>query len=154
MHMHTTPAEISSSVHLGILTHETYQHNRNLKFNFKLSTKVVSADIRDNGVTLNLEPAAGGAQEQLEADVALVSVGRRPRTEDLNLEKIGVQVSSRCFLFVLRFWRHFVSLLFFRVAFSMLALTLESLGCYQCLQLQSDASDQVALQSRFLVFCG
>ncbi|KAJ1480290.1 FAD/NAD-linked reductase, partial [Baffinella frigidus] len=59
---------------------------KNLKFKFKLETKVSAADIRKDGVTLTLE-GAGGKVEKFEADVALVAVGRRPRTEDLGLEK-------------------------------------------------------------------
>eukprot|EP00960_Hanusia_phi_P060949 764678-Hanusia_phi.AAC.4 len=31
----------------------------------------------------------------MEADVALVSVGRRPRTEDLGLDKVGVTLDSK-----------------------------------------------------------
>jgi dihydrolipoamide dehydrogenase len=42
---------------------------------------VVAADIRPDGATLTLEPAAGGAPEKFDADVVLVAVGRRPRTE-------------------------------------------------------------------------
>jgi dihydrolipoamide dehydrogenase len=44
---------------------------------------VVAADIRADGVSLTLEPAGGGEKEKLDADVALVAVGRRPRTEVL-----------------------------------------------------------------------
>jgi hypothetical protein len=72
-----------------------YPFRRNLKFNFKLSTKVVGAEITDTNCTLTVEPAAGGAQEKITSDVTLVAVGRRPRTEDLGLEAIGVKVPSR-----------------------------------------------------------
>src|SRR3982750_115003 len=44
---------------------------------FKLSTKVTSAKRSGDTVTLTAEPAAGGAAETLEADVVLVSIGRR-----------------------------------------------------------------------------
>ena len=72
--------------------HGHYPCCRNLKFSFKLSTKVVGAEITDNNCTLTVEPAAGGAQEKITSDVTLVAVGRRPRTEDLGLEAIGVKV--------------------------------------------------------------
>jgi len=65
---------------------------KNLKFKFKLETKVAAADVRKDGVTLTLE--SGGKSEQFEADVALVAVGRRPRTEDLGLEKVGVELDK------------------------------------------------------------
>ena len=60
-------------------------------FVFKLGTKVVAAKNGGaGGVGLTLEPAAGGAKEELAADVALVAIGRRPYTEGLGLETIGV----------------------------------------------------------------
>src|SRR6185503_19714433 len=37
-------------------------------FDFRLSTKVTRAERKGEGVTLTLEPAAGGAPETLEAD--------------------------------------------------------------------------------------
>src|SRR3954470_1221209 len=45
---------------------------------FKLGAKVTKADASGAGVTLTVEPAKGGAAETLEADVVLVSIGRRP----------------------------------------------------------------------------
>ncbi|EKX42250.1 hypothetical protein GUITHDRAFT_153631 [Guillardia theta CCMP2712] len=68
---------------------------KNLNFKFKMSTKVTAADIRKDGVTITMEPAAGGTPEKFEADVALVSVGRRPRTEDLGLDKVGVTLDNK-----------------------------------------------------------
>jgi dihydrolipoamide dehydrogenase len=44
---------------------------------------------------LTLEPAKGGTQETLEADVVLVSIGRRPFTEGLGLEAAGVALDER-----------------------------------------------------------
>jgi dihydrolipoamide dehydrogenase len=64
-------------------------------FKFKLSTKVVGATKTDSGVTLTLEPAAGGAQETLETDVVLLSIGRRPYTEGLGLAEAGVALDER-----------------------------------------------------------
>ena len=52
-------------------------------FDFKLSTKVTKAERKGDTVTLTVEPAAGGAAETIEADVVLVSIGRRPNTEGL-----------------------------------------------------------------------
>ena len=62
---------------------------------FKLSTKVTSAKPGKTGISLTLEPAAGGAGESLEADVVLVAVGRKPYTEGLGLESAGVTLDSR-----------------------------------------------------------
>jgi dihydrolipoamide dehydrogenase len=61
---------------------------------FKLSTKVDSAVKGPNGVKLTLSPKAGGAVEELEADVVLVATGRRPFTKGLGLEKLGVAMDG------------------------------------------------------------
>lgn len=60
------------------------------KFKFMLGTKVVGADTSGPGVVLTVEPAKGGEQTKLEADVVLVSTGRVPYTEGLGLEEVGV----------------------------------------------------------------
>ncbi|HYB57658.1 MAG TPA: FAD-dependent oxidoreductase, partial [Alphaproteobacteria bacterium] len=68
-------------------------------FKFRLSTKVSAARNAKNGVVLTLEPAdgsAGGvAAETLACDVVLVSVGRRPFTQGLGLEALGVALDNR-----------------------------------------------------------
>lgn len=64
-------------------------------FEFKLSTKVTKAELKGDTVTLTIEPAAGGAPETIEADVVLVSIGRRPNTEGLGLDKAGLQTNQR-----------------------------------------------------------
>ena len=64
-------------------------------FEFKLGTKVTSAKASDTGVTLTVEPAKGGTAETIEADVVLVSIGRRPNTEGLALDKAGLQLNNR-----------------------------------------------------------
>lgn len=62
---------------------------------FKLSTKVTSAQAAKGKVTLTLEPAAGGAAEKLEVETVLLSIGRRPYTQGLGLDKAGVKVDNR-----------------------------------------------------------
>ena len=64
-------------------------------FDFKLSTKVTKAERKGDVVTLTVEPAKGGAAETYEADVVLVSIGRRPNTEGLALDKAGLQTNQR-----------------------------------------------------------
>jgi dihydrolipoamide dehydrogenase len=46
---------------------------------FKLGTKVTSAKVTNKAVALSLEAAKGGGEEKLEADVVLLSIGRRAR---------------------------------------------------------------------------
>ncbi|MGG5887695.1 dihydrolipoyl dehydrogenase [Falsiroseomonas sp. HC035] len=61
----------------------------------KLKTKVTGAAKSADGVTLTLEPAAGGAAETLKADVVLVAIGRRAFTGGLGLAEIGVAMDER-----------------------------------------------------------
>ena len=62
---------------------------------FKLSSKVTSAKASPAGVTISVEPAAGGKAETLKADVVLVAVGRRANTDGLGLEAAGVKLDER-----------------------------------------------------------
>ncbi len=62
---------------------------------FKLKTKVTGAAKSGKGVTLTVEPAAGGTAETIEADVVLLSIGRRAYHEGLGLEAAGVALDSR-----------------------------------------------------------
>lgn len=64
-------------------------------FEFKLGAKVTSAKVEGKHATVTVEPAAGGAPEKIPADVVLLSIGRRPYTAGLGLEKAGVQLDAR-----------------------------------------------------------
>ena len=64
-------------------------------FEYKLSTKVTGAKIKGKKVELTVEPAKGGDAETLTADVVLVSIGRRPNTDGLGLDKIGLELNAR-----------------------------------------------------------
>jgi len=61
----------------------------------KLKTKVTGAKMHAQGVTLTVEPAAGGAAETIDADIVLVAIGRRAHTEALGLADIGVALDER-----------------------------------------------------------
>jgi dihydrolipoamide dehydrogenase len=61
----------------------------------KLSTKVTGCTVKGKKATLTLEPATGGEAETLTADCVLVSIGRRPNTEGLGLEAIGLATNAR-----------------------------------------------------------
>ncbi len=61
----------------------------------KLATKVTAATVKGKTASLTIEPAAGGASETIEADCVLVSIGRRPNTEGLGLEAIGIELNKR-----------------------------------------------------------
>ncbi len=61
---------------------------------FMLSTKVTGAKTGKSGVALTLEPAKGGDAQELEADVVLVAIGRRPYTEGLGLKEAGIETDK------------------------------------------------------------
>jgi dihydrolipoamide dehydrogenase len=60
---------------------------------FKLNTKVISAKIDGNKVAYEIE--SEGKTEKLSTDVLLVSIGRRPYTDGLGLDKISIQLDNR-----------------------------------------------------------
>jgi len=66
-------------------------------FIFKMNTKVTSAVVKPGGagVDVTIEDAKGGNAQKLEADVVLVSVGRKPYTEGLGLKEVGVKMTER-----------------------------------------------------------
>ena len=65
---------------------------------FRLSSKVTGAVADADGVTLTVGPVAGGAAETLKADYVLVAVGRKPYTDDLGLESVGIETDARGFI--------------------------------------------------------
>lgn len=64
-------------------------------FKFLLGTKVISASKTGSGVTVSVEGVKDGKKQDLEFDVLLVSVGRRPFTEGLGLENVGIVKDDR-----------------------------------------------------------
>ena len=65
---------------------------------FRLGMKVTGAQVSDAGVTLTIEPKAGGEAQTLEADIVLAAVGRRPVTDGLGLESVGLKTDPRGFI--------------------------------------------------------
>ncbi|MBF0394865.1 MAG: dihydrolipoyl dehydrogenase [Alphaproteobacteria bacterium] len=65
---------------------------------FKLGHKVSGATLAEGGVSLTVEPAAGGPAEQIDADVVLVAIGRRPHVEGLGLEEAGIGLTNKGFI--------------------------------------------------------
>ena len=67
-------------------------------FKFRLSTKVLTVKRTKNSAEVEIEPANGGAKEILKADIVLVAVGRKPNTQNIGLENIGVKTNQRGFV--------------------------------------------------------
>ena len=59
-------------------------------FVFHLGQKVTGVDKVQGGAVVRYEPAAGGEAATLDADIVLMAVGRKPFTEGLGLESVGV----------------------------------------------------------------
>jgi len=64
-------------------------------FKFKLGSKVTKVDTSGKTLKVSVEPAKGGKEEVLEADVVLVAIGRVPYTSGLGLEDAGVDTDQR-----------------------------------------------------------
>jgi dihydrolipoamide dehydrogenase len=62
---------------------------------FQLSTKVVGVEKTSGGLSVTVEPSAGGAQTKIETDVMLVSIGRLAYTDALGLDAVGVARDKR-----------------------------------------------------------
>jgi dihydrolipoamide dehydrogenase len=64
-------------------------------FQFKLGAKVTGAKASKSGVDLTFEPVVGGGAETISADYVLLAIGRRPYTEGLGLELVGITPDKR-----------------------------------------------------------
>ncbi len=65
---------------------------------FKLSSKVTGVEKLKTKVKVSVEPSAGGDAEIIDADAVLVAIGRRPFTDKLGLENVGVETDERGFI--------------------------------------------------------
>jgi dihydrolipoamide dehydrogenase len=64
----------------------------------RLGARATGATVSPDGVTVRCVIA--GDEVEVEADRVLVSIGRRPATDDLNLEAIGLETDDRGFITV------------------------------------------------------
>ncbi len=64
-------------------------------FEFRMGTKVTGVTVSGGKASVGVEPAAGGVAETIEGDAVLVSIGRRPNTDGLALDKAGLAVNAR-----------------------------------------------------------
>ena len=62
---------------------------------FQLSTKVTKVEVNGDRATLTVEPAKGGEATTIDADCVLVSIGRKPNTDGLALDRIGLAPGPR-----------------------------------------------------------
>jgi dihydrolipoamide dehydrogenase len=62
---------------------------------FKLGAKVTNVERTEAGAKVTFEPVKGGEAQSIEADVVLIATGRKPYTEGLGLENVGVTLDNR-----------------------------------------------------------
>ena len=62
---------------------------------FMLSRKVTGVEKLKTKLKVSTEKADGGDEQTLDADVVLVCIGRRPYTEGLGLENVGLETDKR-----------------------------------------------------------
>ncbi|MEX2644008.1 MAG: dihydrolipoyl dehydrogenase [Acetobacterales bacterium] len=74
----------------GEISKQFYRLLQRQGMKFHLSTKVTGAKASSRGVSLTVEPAKGGESRTLDADIVLVAIGRRPYTDGLGLDEVGV----------------------------------------------------------------
>jgi len=62
---------------------------------FKLGTKVTGVDKKGKKLKVTVEPAKGGDALTIECDIVLVAIGRRPFTQGLGLDSVGIEPDKR-----------------------------------------------------------
>lgn len=80
---HALPLE---DVEIGNEMRKVLKRNR---IKVKLSSKIVKADIEDDKVKAHIE---GKKDEEIDADLMLVAIGRKPNIEGIGLEEVGIKV--------------------------------------------------------------
>lgn len=76
------------------LTKKFQQTLKKQGFKFNLKTKVTKSEVTADGVILTTEPSKGGDPKQETFDIVLVATGRRPYTQGLGLEDLGIQTDK------------------------------------------------------------
>jgi dihydrolipoamide dehydrogenase len=93
-----TVVEFLDRILPGIDTEVARQIQRILEkqgIGFKLASKVTAIDSTGPELKAIVEPVAGGAALGIDADVALVAIGRLPYTRGLGLEAIGLKLDNQ-----------------------------------------------------------
>lgn len=76
----------------GTMGKELQKSMKKLGIDFYLSHKVTAIDNKGKEVVLKAEPKNGGTALELKGDYCLVSVGRKPYTDGLGLDKVGIEL--------------------------------------------------------------
>ncbi|GHA95593.1 dihydrolipoyl dehydrogenase [Algimonas arctica] len=65
---------------------------------FELGRKVTAVDGSGKTVKIESEAAKGGKEKSFEADVVLVAIGRKPFTDNVGLDTVGIKTTDRGFI--------------------------------------------------------
>jgi len=68
------------------------------KMKFELGRKVTAVKTLKSGLKVTTEASAGGSESVIDADIVLVCIGRRPFTDNLGLDTVGVKTDKRGFV--------------------------------------------------------
>lgn len=78
----------------GTMGKELQKATKKLGMEFYLGHKVTAVENKGKEVVVKAEPKNGGAAIELKGDYCLVSIGRRPYTDGLGLEKVGITLDK------------------------------------------------------------
>jgi dihydrolipoamide dehydrogenase len=78
----------------GTMGKELQKATKKLGMDFFLGHKVTAVENRGKEVIVKAEPKNGGTAIELKGDYVLVSIGRRPYTEGLALDKVGIELDK------------------------------------------------------------
>ncbi|ODV80245.1 FAD flavo protein [Suhomyces tanzawaensis NRRL Y-17324] len=93
-----TVIEFQSAIGAGMDAEVAKQSQKLLAkqgLNFKLGTKVTKGVREGDVVKIEVEDVKSGKKEELESDVLLVAIGRRPYTKNLDFEKAGLELDNK-----------------------------------------------------------
>lgn len=77
---------------------ELYKSLQKQGMEFRLATKCLGATRKGDWMTVQVEEIATGTKSQLECDKILVATGRRPYTNGLGMETVGLKPNDRGFI--------------------------------------------------------
>ncbi len=78
----------------GTMGKELQKATKKLGMDFYLGHKVTAVENKGKEVIVKAEPKNGGAAVEMKGDYVLVSIGRRPYTDGLGLEKVGIELDK------------------------------------------------------------
>jgi dihydrolipoamide dehydrogenase len=110
-----TVVEFTNAIAAGADAEVAKEFKKNLEkqgIKFMMENKVLGATKKGDNYIVEVEDIKSGNHVQLEADVIMVAVGRKPYTENLGLENVGVTTDKRGFIQIDSHWKTNVNNIF------------------------------------------